>query len=328
MAIGLSVLMFLMSGCVEKSEVPKATQALPTVPVPPTSEQSIKTDQKLRWAPPKIENPITIELGEGFTQNRLDVDKDYILKLPAKRKTGATVVVGGRNIVIMGGYITIPVMSDQKDDAYRRALYFAKTVGTVHVEGVLIDNSGNSDFDGICINAPEAIVQIQNCRIIGLTGFYTGFHSDIVQPWGGVKELRIDRLTGSTNYQGLQLEPGLGPIGSAEISHADFKFLPNSHQKTSYMIWLTKKDGSLAYPVSFEDVYVIPREGQTAGQTVWPHVEMPQAVAAVQNGKEVSWPALKIIKGLVTEGTPPGGEFVPEGVAGLNYHSPGYTSTK
>ena len=56
---------------------------------------------------------------------------------------------------------------------------------------------------GLPLKAPEAIVQVQNVRIYNGGGFDTANHnhSDIIQPWGGVKELRIDYLTGSTNYQ-------------------------------------------------------------------------------------------------------------------------------
>ncbi len=313
-AFGLYVLVFLLSGFADRSAA---------------QEQPAKADKKLRWSPPKLENPVTITLGEGVTSNTLDKTKDYIVKLPAKRKVGATILEGGRNIVIIGGYITVPT-GNKPQDINSRAIYIKNAEGTVHIEGVLIDNSGNSDFDGIAICAPSAVVQIQNCRIMGLTGLFKGTHSDIVQPWGGVKELRIDRLTGSSNYQGLFIPQDLAPIGSAVISHVDMKALPNSyHPNGTYLLWFTKdQDGNSVYPITFEEVYIIPLEGRTAGQTVWPHVKSPQAIAAVQNGKEISWPTLKSVKGVVTEGAPPGGEFVPEGVAGLDYSSPGYETSK
>ena len=287
-------------------------------------ESGDKPVAKLRWSPPKLSDPITIELKDGETQNRLAVAKDYIIVLPAKLKTGATILEGGRNIVMIGGYITVG--PNQPDDMRRRGIYLKNAVGTVHLEGVLIDNTANGDFDGIAINAPAAVVQIENCRIIGLTGFFKGNHSDVVQPWGGVKELRIDRLTGSSNYQGLFIPQDVGPIGSTVISHVDLSYSAvNPHHQVTYLLWMTGSEGQRPYPITLDEVYITPRQGQTVGEnSVWPSTTRPAAVAAVQTDKTVSWPKLPQIKGVVKVGPPPQGEFVPDGAAGLNYKSPGY----
>ena len=81
----------------------------------------------------------------------LDPAKDYIVRLPATKKTGGTVLVGGHNVVIVGGAITVP--ETISTDTERRGIYIKGATGTVHIEGVLIDHSGGGDFDGIAIAA-------------------------------------------------------------------------------------------------------------------------------------------------------------------------------
>lgn len=283
----------------------------------------IKNAKPLRWAPPQLTDPITIQLGTGPTSNRLKDDKDYIIKLSAEKKIGGVILQGGRNIIIQGGYITVP--PGAANDAGRRAIYIKNNVGTVHIEGLLIDNSGESDFDAVAIAAPKAIVQLQNMRIIGLTGSYQGFHADIVQPWGGVKELRIDRLTGTSNYQGFQIPQDLGAIEAAMIQDVNLGYAPSKSGKLGYLLWLTPGVSSCTtYPITLSNVYVEARPGQQIGNSVWPPVGRAMECAAVQNGNEVSWPNLPTITGAVKQGPPPNGDFVPEGVAGLQYISPGY----
>ena len=81
-------------------------------------------------------------------------------------------------------------------------------------------------FDGIDINAPAAIVQIENVRIENLYGSYATMHADAVQTWGGVQDLRIDHLSVDGDYQGLTIDPDLGPVGSAEIQNVDLTIDP------------------------------------------------------------------------------------------------------
>lgn len=273
----------------------------------------------LRWAPPELTEPTTIELGTGETQTNLDPGKDYIIKLPNEKKVGATVLVGGRNVVIQGGHITVE--PGRASDTFRRAIYIKNATGTVHIEGVLIDDSGGGEFDGIAINAPEAIVQIQNVRVTGVTGTFEGFHGDIVQPWGGVKELRIDRLTGTTDYQGLQLEESLGDIGKALLSNINLEHTPGgpNENKTTFLLWMTT--GTTCenkYPVELENVYVQPRDGWEANEVVWPPARDELECGAEQQGPEVWWPNMPVT-GRVFEGRRAEGDYVPEGLAGAGY---------
>jgi hypothetical protein len=282
----------------------------------------------LRWAPPALENARKIWLSKGFDQIRLDPGRDYVLRLPRGRKLGGTFVEGGRNVVLIGGHITLPRGTARDEE--RRALYFKGQTGTVHVEGVLIDGSGGGEGDAIALNAPAAAVQIQNVRVTGLRGSEQGTHGDVVQPWGGVRELRIDRVSGSSRFQGLQLPASLGPIGSAHVRYTDLRALAPSARAAyvagaggGHMLWLTPAGTCTSYPVALEQVWVAARPGRTLRDSVWPGVADGSPCAAVGATGAVRWPNLPVL-GIVREGAPPGGDFVPRWSVGSRYHSPGY----
>jgi len=304
------------------------TPSQPPAPASPTPVQSLVAAPAagpLRWAPPKLVNPITVDVGNGFTRTTLSTTQDYIVKLPPTLKQGATAIVGGHNVVIVGGEVTIP-LGAVDDNLHRAAIYLKGATGTVHVEGLKIDDPGGELFDGVTIAAPDATVQLENMRIVGLRGGQSSFHADVVQPWGGVRDLRIDHLTGSSDYQGLTLQEDLGPIGSAELSNVDLTALnPATLDGGGHMVWLTTGSTTCTtYPVSLSNVYVRPRTGRTLANSVWPQLNAP--IGCHEAGTTIAtWPALPFTGG-VQAGAPASGNYVPMGAAGLGYASPGYAT--
>jgi hypothetical protein len=278
----------------------------------------------LRWAPPTLVEPKTITLGTGYTHTVLATNRDYIVKLPATKKVGGTWIDGGHNVVIVGGAVSIPASAGTENGAERRAFYIKGSTGTVHIEGVEIDNPSGTQFDGVAIAAPEATVQLENLRIVNLRGGLNSYHADVVQPWGGVKALRIDRLTGSSDYQGLTIPEDLGPIGSSAISNVNLTALSTpTTEKGGHMLWLTKGTQScLSRPVSLSNVYLQPREGRSLSTSVWPSSASSLSCAA-SGSSLVSWPKLPVSGG-VNLGTPAAGDYVPAGSVGLGYKTPGY----
>jgi hypothetical protein len=271
-------------------------------------------------------NPITIRLGTGYTSSTLSTTRDYVIKLPATEKLGGTWLVGGHNVVIVGGAISIPANTPAGSayDAQRTGIYIKGATGTVHVEGVTIEGAPGAQFDGVDIDAPQATVQLENDRVIGVQGGFSSFHGDVVQPWGGVADLRIDHLTATSNYQGLTLQQDLGPIGSAEVSNVDLTATAIAPvDGGGHMLWLTKDSNACAaYPIAFSNVYIQPRPGRTMANSVWPQMNAPAACPEV-GSLLATWPALPF-SGDVHAGAPAGGSFVPAGVTGLGYVSPGY----
>lgn len=300
-------------------------------------DSSSRESDKLRYPPPQLERPITINLGTGVTYNRLVDGQDYIVKMPAVKKVGTTTIEGGRNIVIIGGHVTLPVLlkasgqPDVSNGAISRGIYIKNNHGIVHIEGLLVDATGGGMSDGIDISSPDSIVQIENVRVDGVFGFNHQFHADVVQPFGGVKDLRIDKLTGFSAYQGLTIGRDLGPIGSAEISRANLVCIhPQINgpgNNGGYMLWFTSHGGGpdTVYPLVLDEVYLQPRAGRTLGNSVWPPVGFapcPAVIAA--DDSTATWPTIPQVKGCVKKGLPSQGDFVPVGIAGLKYISPGY----
>ncbi len=272
-------------------------------------------------------DPTTITLGSGYTDTELDPTRDYVIRLPQHDKLGGVTLEGGHNIVMIGGMITVPTGAPPGHfyDRYRTGLYVKDATGTVQVEGVLFDGTPEAEWDAIDIDAPLATVQIENVRAESLRGRFHAFHADVVQPWGGVRALRIDRLTATSNYQGLTIPIDKGPIGSAQISHVDLRGQSAGHQLGGHLLWLTTgSETCRAYPVELADVYVKPRAGLTLRESVWPQYRRPRSCGAQSRRGYVFWPSLPEIHGRVLYGSPPGGSYVPPEVAGLSYVSPGY----
>ena len=298
---------------------------------------SSSEDDKLHYPPPPLEHPTTINLGTGATYNRLVDGQDYLVKMPAVKKVGTTTIEGGRNIVIIGGYVTLPVLMkapgqpDVSNGAISRGIYIKNNHGVVHIEGLLVDATGGGMSDGIDISSPDSIVQIENVRVDGVFGFNHQFHADVVQPFGGIKDLRIDKLTGYSAYQGLTIGRDLGPIGSAEISRANLVCIhPQINgpgNNGGYMLWFTSHGGGAetTYPLILDEVYLQPRAGRTLGSSVWPPAGFAPCPAVIAtDDSAATWPSIPKVKGCVKKGAPPHGDFVPVGIAGLKYVSPGY----
>jgi hypothetical protein len=256
-----------------------------------------------------------IAVADGDQWYRLAAGKDYILDLPAVPHRGTLGFEGGRNVTILGGHIALPAGST-KDSA----LEIRSNGGTVHVEGLWIDGSSGYQADAVRISSPSSIVQLENLRVTGLRGSADGAHADVVQPYGGVKALRIDRLSGSTNYQGLFLRPDLGAIGSVDLSNVDLSYDDVGVRDGGYLLWLTT--GCSTATTRLSNVYVKPSSGKRLATSVWPNV-YDASCPAKPAGATISWPKLPVT-GFVTGGTPPGGPFVGATAAGGAYVSPGY----
>jgi hypothetical protein len=275
----------------------------------------------LSWAPPsgwqsypekKVTSTTALTTVDGG-------GKDVRITLPAK-PVGPIAIQNCRNAVLIGGSIKV-LPSSQVNGYDQRAIYVKGCTGTVHIEGVLIDgNVAGSEADGIAVNAPKALVQMQNVRAVGLRGSYSGNHADVFQPWGGVREFRIDRMTGSTNYQGLTVKPASNSIGKGTIRNANvFSSEVTPIDKGGYFYWMNCDE----YPLTLDNVYVSPRTGRSYGQSVWPNATHSSCAPTISGGA-ASWPKSPQTVGKVLQGLPSGGDYVPAKAVGTGYVSPGY----
>jgi hypothetical protein len=197
--------------------------------VPPSS-------QKLTWAPPQCgggDHPcVDLYLrNTGSHQTpSLANDTDYRIHLPANGPlVGGITITGGHNVQIIGGEIDLAYPCSNDAD-HCMGIYIAKSSpGAVFVENVWIHNPARigrtcpggasslsqtcSTGDGIDVNTANNgtininTITLENIRVDGISGCSGyGDHSDVFQPYQAPGDtIRIDRMTGVTNCQGLTL---------------------------------------------------------------------------------------------------------------------------
>jgi hypothetical protein len=305
----------------------------------PVEETSVFQDAyPVKWSPPELEQPTTILLSATQTSTVLDPGRDYIIELPPITKIGVTELIGGRNVVIIGGHVSVPASEPLNEPAVSHfsAFHLKHQTGIVHIEGVLIDNvAGGRDWDAFFTNCPKAVVQIQNVRVDGLSGDADGHHADIAQIGNGVGELRIDRLTGSTDYQGLFLKVersmrGQGRFGDMLFSRINIAAIPGVRNQS--LLYLADTDFYMEGDVFLDDVYlhplptyavnyIVPRVTTgTLGQMRRGKIDSHYAW---KEGNRVSWPFFESVHGSIVEGSPDE-DFVPPGSVGIGYEPAGY----
>jgi hypothetical protein len=286
---------------------------------------------KLTWAPPVLTNPITVNVpandtryGNGVTKVMLASGQDARINLPSTTKAGGLWIEGGRNVIVIGGHIQPnPNHSTISGALGMRGIYVKNNTGVVHIEGVLIDSPDDREYDAMEIDSGGTTLQLENNRWLRVAGTYSTNHGDVLQPYGtGVREVRIDKLTASSRYQGLQLyDQYNGPVTAKRV---DLTARPQtSGTSGGHMVWVGDDSCGQLSPYSFSEVYVRPRPDRTLGDSIWPTSSASGCPAQLLNGF-ASWPLFPAISGDVALGPPPGGEFVAAGVAGLDYVSPGY----
>lgn len=289
------------------------------------------TPEQLSDAPPTLSNPTNVT-PPSFGVLNLDVTKDYRVNLGSTPYAQALTLSGGRNIVLIGGEINIPNQGDNPSIASRTGLKIKNSTGTVHIEGLLI--RGDDLSEGIQLECKQAHVRLQNIRVENMhardqVGFSDN-HPDLVQPYGGYASLKVDGFTASTPYQGVFLKPdnNTGPLGPTVLKRVNIKGDPTANYGA---LWLENRAGwgSLTLDQFF---YKVP-SAKTLGKSVWPDVDNPanavsdRAVITTVGGvQRASWPQMTepVVTGYVSAGDPPGGDFVKQNTAGVNYTSPGY----
>jgi len=120
---------------------------------------------------------------------------------------------------VVGCEINIQTTQANADD--QNAFNFSGVTGRVWVEGVWAHGAPGIINDGIKGNSGQAIWTAQNSRIGPLYGGQSGYHSDVLQPYGGFKRLEIDNVTGYGEFQCLMAQLGDAIIRGSQWNETD-----------------------------------------------------------------------------------------------------------
>lgn len=286
--------------------------ALALIGISGCGRTATKDPALLRWAPPPLTAPITVDVADAATSPysdhhlRLNSSRDYILQMPPEplEGVGGLWIEGGHNVVLIGGEINVsPTGGETPSLNARRGLYLKAQTGTVHVEGLYIHGPDLSE--GINLDQRlGATVQIENVRVESICARdevnFTDTHPDLIQTWAGPSRLRVDRFSGTSDYQGIFLGPnqlGTQPPPE-EISLRRIHI--RGTDTARYLLWRTGP----AYPIDTEDIFIEPSPSKSLEQTLWPN--------------PIPWSG-------VSAGPPPEGDFVPADSVGVGYETPGYS---
>ena len=323
------------------------------VAAPPLPIAAAPTDL-LTWRPPVLTNPITVALCNCNIYNgviivNLKIGQDYILT-DSVVLTYPVLIQGGHNIVWIGGEVRPAVGPDIGVKFIRNAGYGG---GTIHLEGVYLNGIDGVLTDGIeggewastyqpSGTLADATLQIENVRIDHISGDSSVTHQDCIQQYGGWKDLRVDHFTCQTVYQGIYLpwEDGAsnnqGALSHWDLRNANLSDAPNPTgsgmqtlihfgDRAGYFDATSHQQGG-----NLMNVYLHATQRSFNSET-YPNAGTATAStdgtivhSTINPDGTIGWANSWAISGVVTPGDPPAGDYVPPGVAGLNYVSPGY----
>ncbi len=305
---------------------------------------SAKANVGSYWPRPRVHDAIRMRLHVKADNLHLRDSRNYILKMPRVRKVGPLYIRGGGNIRIIGGYMSTRVKGPNiviMDDSGTR------DGRIVHIEGLLINGSSGVPSDGIKIKAPHTIVQLERDRIVGLHGSLSGYHADVVQPGGGVKELRIDGLTGSSHYNNFYLrretnplEPAIGRVlirnanmygyHNRTVPHTTLRGISIGTQPNPPSDDNAGINCVVTNPMWLHNFWVHPPRGVRPAQFVYPHDRMGGTASRCRSvfhsgTHTVNWPDLAASAGGMIHGRVHVGRhraFIPPHAVGIHYHRP------
>jgi hypothetical protein len=263
---------------------------------------------------------------------------DYRVHLPSVPLVGGIDIDNGHNVIIIGGEIdlTTPCTTDTNVCHGINISRGTTSTGEVFIEGVLIKNPDptHSQYtgDGIDVNTDTTPnITIQNVRVEGIDGCGTSAaHADVFQPYGARGAvIHVDHLTATTDFQGMEINPDTATPSSGVYKNVNMDALPNSHTGCStgdrYLWWLATGNNTCdTYPMTLSNAYASEPNGSLALNAVWPDTDTIFSCPALYNNGVATWPQLPSVSGGIHNGLPSGGDYVPPGVAGLGYISPGY----
>jgi len=333
----------------------------------------------LTWAPPALSNPLTVQVQNSGQvcpsvtspwQNPnqpwicyLDPTRDYVLNIDHRQESAgeiaAVVVTGGRNVVVVGGEITIPAPTNPSLN--REGLVFHDQTGTVHLEGVWVNGD---PLRCLVLDSSRAVFQVENFRCDGVSMYrenYSTNHSDTLVTWKSPREVRIDKFTGDHDGTGFALYGHQQADGSwtypdkVVLKQTNIRNMSNSpcanfSRPLGHLYVRSWRQTRIEIDRMFVETgwgrASITNDCPEPGPTQWRVAEAwatydgltdyPKSQRTFGDGVsagsyfEFTNPNYDNVWGVsgalarVDYGVPTGGDYVPLGAAGRNYTSPGY----
>ena len=334
----------------QTSPSPTQTSPSPTQPSPTPTQvaQSTPSGYRLTWAPPALVNPTTVNLcdcniNSGKIIVNLAIGQDYVLKDSVALHYPVQ-IKGGHNVVWIGGDIA---PSSGPDIAIQIGWGAGTGGGTIHLEGIylhgyLTDGIEGGEYAGLYKPSgtlADATLQIENVRIDGITGDSRVNHQDCIQHYGGWKYLRVDHFTCHSPYQGFEIpwEDGAsnnqGVLSNWDLRNANLYDMAPTGLSFQTLIHFGDRNGTFNATTHGQrgnllNVYLRATQ-RSCDQETYPNSGSSSSdgttVHSTMNaGGTITWANAWAVYGFVTPGVPPGGDFVPLGVDGVGYVTPGW----
>lgn len=214
---------------------------------------------ELAWAPPTagqggvaVVNFTLTNATRSSSTLGSGAGRDLIIDQTEVLTGGMAQMTGWRHVIWIGGEFNVGGSTDTT------CIIPRDCTGIVHLEGIYIRGSGVSDAIVVRLGGSGQIIQIQNCNI---TVNYKGVeHADCFQSQQGrISELRMDKNTLKTNYQGIFLRNSNSSsfINSTDLRRVNFR---RNAADPSTFLWITDEDpttGDIPIgPVSVTDVWM------------------------------------------------------------------------
>ena len=289
--------------------------------------------EPLTWAPPTLEDPAvwTVPASGGYFER--SASEDCLVIMPRRPVTGRVQTNGCRDVVLIGGEVDVPAsgLPDRSEDP---AIQIEAYAGTAHIEGVEVGGQGLSEGIWASSALPGATVQVQNVLVSELHATderaWKVEHPDVFQVWTGPTEIRFDRVTGNTPFQGATVDTAnLCPGGVCHrasrirIKRTNIRLdyrRPNGRQ-----CFAAYRTPARRYPAKTSLYRAYCANGtQPFVSALFPRAE----TGCGPPDCDRRWWGAPAGDGGVRHGVPPGGDEVSAADVGVRYRSPGYAARR
>jgi hypothetical protein len=217
-------------------------------------------------ARPVLVAPTTITMSSATSYVNLDPTKDYIVTMrPGSVFTKALTIIGGRNVVFENTSMQYAAPVGAAPGWLVRGLLLQDQRGVMWVNNLQIHGPLTEGID--LSQHYGASVVLRNIAIDPISGTVDTNHADLLQTWAGPGRLVVDGLTGTSNFQGIFLQPADTWTGP----DPEFLVLRNITMDLSTGIYALMSYAHDAYPVLGDNITVKYNPARPSrDQWLWP----------------------------------------------------------